>query len=134
MKTAAGDSRNDGYAWHGSSRVAIQPATPLFMPDVGLFTATEPVSKKIPVIIRYSVEVGGLPVYNESYDVATLAEELKKDRPKAEAFWLRRLNCAVEARDRAGFSAALTRCIADGECCDYGRDDCKAVDDLKEPA
>ena len=53
------------------------------MPDVGLFTATEPVGSDLPVIIRYSVEVGGLQVYNESYDVETLASELKKDEAKA---------------------------------------------------
>lgn len=53
------------------------------MPDVGLFSATDPVSKKIPVIIRYSVEVGGLPVYNESYDVEKLAEELEENEERA---------------------------------------------------
>jgi hypothetical protein len=108
--------------------------TPLdAMPDVGLFTATKPVSEKIPVIIRYSVEVGGLPVYNESYDVDTLAKEVKKDRAKALELWSRRLLCAVEARDRPGFSSALTRCIADGQCCDYGTQDCVAIDQQGAP-
>jgi hypothetical protein len=104
------------------------------MPDVGLFTATEPVSKELPVIIRYSVEVGGLPVYNESYDVAKLAEEIESDPAKAHALWLRRLTAPVEARNRPGFSASLTRCLADGKCCDYGRENCIAVDELCEPA
>ncbi len=100
------------------------------MPDVGLFTATEPVSKKVPVIIRYSVEVGGLPVYNESYDVDTLARELKEDESKAVALWVRRLKCAVEARQRPGFSSALTRCLVDGQACDLGTSNCTRIDEV----
>ena len=104
------------------------------MPDVGLFTATKPVSKKEPVVIRYSVEVGGLPVYNESYDVDTLSAEVAKDKAKALEFWSRRLLCVVEARGRPGFSSAITRCITDGQCCDYGTQNCAAIDELGAPA
>jgi hypothetical protein len=104
------------------------------MPDVGLLTATKPVPSSTDVIIRYSVEVGGLQVYNESYDVKALAKELKKDRKKVLQLWERRLLCAVEARDRPGFSSALTRCIADGNACDYGTHNCSSVDDLGAPA
>ncbi len=100
------------------------------MPYVGLFTATEPVFNSTPVIIRYSVEVGGLPVYNESYDVDTLAVELEMDEAKALRLWARRLKCVVEARHRQGFSAAVTRCLADGQCCDLGSLTCAQVDDL----
>lgn len=103
------------------------------MPDVGLFTATEALTKKLPVIIRYSVEVGGLPVYNESYDVDTLKKELEKDEAKALELWGRRLKCVVDARFRPGFSAALTRCLADGQCCDLGSENCTAMDDLGPP-
>ncbi|MDB6004313.1 MAG: hypothetical protein JWR15_1300 [Prosthecobacter sp.] len=103
------------------------------MPDVGLFSATEPVSKKLPVVIRYSVEVGGLPVYNESYDVDTLAKELKEDESKAVTLWVRRLKCAVEARHRPGFSAALTRCLADGQACDFGTGNCSQIDAVSCP-
>lgn len=109
-------------------------ATATIMPDVGLLTATDPVPKKTPVIIRYSVEVGGLPVYNESYDVDTLAKELESDRDRVHAFWLRRLDCAIHARPRHGFSAALTRCLADGQCCDYGKANCATIDTLGEPS
>lgn len=104
------------------------------MPDVGLFTATKPVPGKTPVIIRFSVEVGGLQVYNESYDVDTLAAEVAKDKAKALELWARRLLCVVEARQRPGFSSAVTRCIADGKCGDYGTADCVAIDDLGPPA
>jgi hypothetical protein len=100
------------------------------MPDVSLFTATEPVSPDIPVIIRYSVEVGGLPVYNESYDVEKLAAELEEDEAKAATLWIRRLKCVIAARHRPGFSAAVTRCLADGECCDYGAGKGEKVDSL----
>ena len=86
------------------------------------------------MIIRYSVEVGGLQVYNESYDVDTLAKEFKKDEAKALALWARRLKCPIEARDRPGFSAALTRGLGDGVCCDYGHENCKKLDDLGAPA
>lgn len=101
------------------------------MPDVSLFTATEPVAKDIPVIIRYSVEVGGLPVYNESYDVDKLAAEMKEDRARALGLWARRVMAPIEARQRKGFSAALTRAIADGHVCDCGADPCvKQLDGL----
>lgn len=99
------------------------------MPDVGLFTSTAPVPKKTPVIIRYSVEVGGLPVYNESYDVDTLAGELKQDPTRALRYWARRLTCAVAARKRSGFSAALTRCLTDGLSCDCGSLKCRPVEE-----
>ena len=35
------------------------------MPDVGLFMATDPLPKDYKVVIKYSVEVEGLPVYRE---------------------------------------------------------------------
>lgn len=103
------------------------------MPDVSLFTATEPVPADTPVIIRYSVEVGGLQVYNESYDVDKLASELKEDKSRALGFWARRLLAPVEARNRPGFSAALTRCIADGHACDWGADPGSVIDSLGVP-
>jgi hypothetical protein len=92
------------------------------MPDVGMFSATEPVSAETPVVIKFSVEVGGLPVYQESYDVDKLRHELDQDPDRAVAFWTRRLKCVVAARDRPGFSAALTRCLVDGRCVDHGFD------------
>lgn len=104
------------------------------MPDVGLFTATEPVGSDAPVIIRYSIEVGGLQVYSESYDVDTLAKELKKDEAKALYLWSRRLLCAVEARHRPGFSSALTRCLDDGLSCDYGIENCAEIDNKGRPS
>jgi hypothetical protein len=104
------------------------------MPDVGLFTATKPVSAGTPVVIRFSVEVGGLQVYNESYDVDTLAKEVEKDKAKALELWARRLLCVIEARKRPGFSSAVTRCIADGQCCDYGTEKCAGIDKLGPPS
>lgn len=92
------------------------------MPDVGLFTATEPLSPEIPLVIRFAVEAGGLPVYQESYGVETLAAELEEDEQKAVELWVRRLKCVIAARHRPGFSAALTRCLADGQSCDFGAD------------
>jgi hypothetical protein len=84
------------------------------MPDVGITTATEPLDPKYRVVIKYSVEVEGLPVYNESYDVAKLADELKRDPQETERLWFRRLHCVVECRNRRAFSASLTRCLAEG--------------------
>ncbi|RBP47782.1 hypothetical protein DES53_101581 [Roseimicrobium gellanilyticum] len=103
------------------------------MPDVSLFTATEPVPSDTPVIIRYSVEVGGLPVYNESYDVDKLASELERDKNKLLGFWARRLLCPIKVRHLHGFSAALTRCIADGHVCDGGADPGSLLDSLGAP-
>jgi hypothetical protein len=95
------------------------------MPDVGLFTSTEPLPKNYKVVIKYSVEVEGLPVYNESYDVGKLAEELKENEEKAVALWARRIKCVAACRHLHGFSAALTRCLTDGAACDCGHENCK---------
>jgi hypothetical protein len=84
------------------------------MPDVGLTTATEPLPKEARVIIKYSVEVEGLPVYQESYDVEKLAKELQENRDLAKALWFRRVECVVECRRLPCFSASLTRCLAEG--------------------
>jgi hypothetical protein len=84
------------------------------MPDVGLTTATEPLDPSYRVIIKYSVEVEGLPVYNESYDVAKIAKEIQEDESAVSELWLRRLKCVVAARHEPAFSATLTSCLADG--------------------
>jgi hypothetical protein len=84
------------------------------MPDVGLTTATEPLDPKYRVVIKYSVEVEGLPVYQESYDVDQLGKELAKDEKKVAELWLRRIKCVVAARDERMFSARVTHCLATG--------------------
>ncbi len=95
------------------------------MPDVGLFTATEPLSEEMKVVIKYSVEVNGLAVYSESYDVRKLAEELREDEEKAADLWLRRIKCVVACRKRSGFSSCVTRCLTDGHACDCGHEKCQ---------
>ena len=84
------------------------------MPDVGLTSATQPLPSDAKLVIKYSVQVEGLPVYQETYDVDKLAAELKADRSKFTALWLRRVECIVDARDQPAFSASLTGCLADG--------------------
>jgi len=85
------------------------------MPDVGLTTATEPLSPDAKVIIKYSVEIDGLAVYTETYDSAKLAEELAFDREKASELWLRRIDAVVRCRHQPEFSASLTRFLATGQ-------------------
>jgi hypothetical protein len=97
------------------------------MPDVGLFSASEPLGKDLKVVIKYSVEVEGLPVYSESYDVEKLATELEKDESKVKELWARRIKCVVACRKRRGFSSCLTRCLVDGQACACGIDDCDAA-------
>jgi len=97
------------------------------MPDVGLFTATEPLAKDMKVIIKYSVEVNGLPVYSETYDVEKLADELKEDGAKAVEIWSRRIKCVVACRNRPGFSSCVTRCIADAQVRDCGHEKCEPI-------
>jgi hypothetical protein len=82
------------------------------MPDVGLTTATNPLPKDAKVVIKYSVEVEGLPVYQESYDVAKLAEEIANDRELAKELWFRRVECVVACKSKEAFSASLTGCLA----------------------
>jgi hypothetical protein len=84
------------------------------MPDVGLTTASEPLPPDAKVVIKYSVEVEGLPVYQESYDVEKLAAELREDRESVKELWFRRIECAVACRHRSEFSASLTSCVARG--------------------
>jgi hypothetical protein len=95
------------------------------MPDVGLLTFAEPLPADARVIIKYSVEVNGLPVYTETYDVKKIERELKQDPKTVKENWLRRIKCAVCCRKRSGFSACLTRCLADGKCCDKGHENCR---------
>jgi hypothetical protein len=102
------------------------------MPDVGLFSAAEPVPSKTPVIIRFSVEVGGLQVYNESYDAEKLARNLEEDEVKAVTVWARRIKCVVACRNRAGFSACVTRCLTDGKCCACGHEEPVVIDSAGE--
>jgi hypothetical protein len=94
------------------------------MPDVGLLTFTEPLPADARVIIKYSIEVNGLPVYTETYDVKRIEKELKTKPQEVAKNWLRRIHCAVCCRKRSGFSACLTRCLADGRCCDKGHENC----------
>jgi hypothetical protein len=98
------------------------------MPDVGLTTAAKPLNSKLRVVIKYSIEVEGLPVYNESYDVEKLSAELEKDEDRTLQLWARRLRCAVACRDKAGFSSSLTRCLVDGQCGDFGFESCTPID------
>src|SRR5438067_6228935 len=98
------------------------------MPDVGLFTATEPLSKDMKVVIKYSVEVNGLPVYQESYSVNKLAQELEEDEERAVRIWARRIKCVVACRNRIGFSGCVTRCLEDGQCADCGHENAEVVE------
>ena len=84
------------------------------MPDVGLTTATQRLPKDAREIIKYSVEVEGLPVHQEMSDVDKLAAELKADRSRFKELWLRRVEGVVDCRERHPFSASLTGCLADG--------------------
>ena len=98
------------------------------MPDVGLLSSTEPLPASARVIIKYSVEVEGLPVYTETYDVKKIEGELKTEPEAVERNWLRRIKCAVCCRKRSGFSACLTRCLTDGKCCEKGHESPDNVD------
>jgi hypothetical protein len=102
------------------------------MPDVGLFKAAKPLDSDYKVVIKFAVEVEGLPVYQESYDVDTLAEEIKKDPERFATIWLRRVKCATHCRKRPGFSACLTRCLMDGKCGDLGHANAETLDDAGE--
>jgi hypothetical protein len=53
------------------------------MPDVGLRSAADPLDPNYKVVLKYTIEVEGLAIYSESYDVEKLREEIKKDEYKA---------------------------------------------------
>ena len=84
------------------------------MPNVGLFTSSDPLPPEALISIRYTVGVEGLPVYTEFYDVRKLADELKSDREGAVEAWTRRLEAPVHAREEPEFSAQLTAHIHRG--------------------
>ncbi len=79
------------------------------------------------MVIKYVVEVNGLPVYSESYDVEKLADELKEAEAKAVDLWSRRIKCVVACRKRHGFSSCVTRCLTDGHACECGHEKCEPV-------
>jgi hypothetical protein len=90
------------------------------MPDVGLTSSSEPLSSEYKVVVKYTVEVDGLPVYTETYDVEKLRKELESEEHTVREHWFRRIKCVIGCRTRRGFSACLTRCLLDGEICDEG--------------
>jgi hypothetical protein len=81
------------------------------MPGVGLTTTTESLDPSYRVVIKYSVEFEGLPVYNERYDLAKITGKMKRDADAVLRLWFRPLQCVVEARHQPAFSAHLTCCL-----------------------
>jgi hypothetical protein len=59
------------------------------------------------------VEVGALPVYSETYDMAKIAAEIASDRERVKELWMR-LEAVVHSRDKPGFSASVTAYLAEG--------------------
>ena len=90
------------------------------MPDVGLTSSVEPLKDDQKVVIKYTVEIDGLPVYTETYDVEKLHNEINSSEETIRAIWFRRVLCVIKCRHRPGFSACLTRCLLDGEAHDKG--------------
>jgi hypothetical protein len=78
------------------------------MPNVGLLEAGNPLPPEAQVSIRYVVEVEGLPVYTELYDVSKLREESAGNRDATVAAWVKRLDGPIECRDKPNFSAEVT--------------------------
>jgi hypothetical protein len=91
------------------------------MPDVGLTSAAEPLDPNYKIVIKYTIEVEGLAVYSESYDVEKLRREIKENEEEARANWFRRIKCVVECQNLRDFSACLTRCLLDGRSCPEGK-------------
>jgi hypothetical protein len=102
------------------------------MPDVGLTDFTAPLPSDARVIIKYTIEVEGLPVYSETYNVEKIARELEDDAEMVERNWLRRIRCVVGCRSREGFSSCLTRCLADGQCCAMGHAECAPAENASD--
>jgi hypothetical protein len=90
------------------------------MPDVGLTSSAEPLSDEYKVVIKYTVEVNGLPVYTETYDAEKLRKEWESDEQIVRENWFWRIKCVLGCRTRRGFSACLTRCLLDGKIRDEG--------------
>ncbi len=90
------------------------------MPDVGLTSSAERLKEEYKVVIKYTIEIEGQPVYTESYDAATLRKEVEADEQTLREYWFRRVKCVIGCRDRRGFSACVTRFLLDGKICDEG--------------
>jgi hypothetical protein len=41
--------------------------------------------------------------------------------------WVRGIRCAAACKNRAGFAACVARCVATGEVCDGGIDNCSGL-------
>jgi len=53
------------------------------IPDVGLTSSAERLKEEYKVVIKYAIEIEGLPVYTESYDAEKLRKEVQADEPDA---------------------------------------------------
>jgi hypothetical protein len=78
------------------------------MPNVGLHTAGDPLPPDATISIRYTVEVEGLPVYTELYDVRKMAAELEREPEGTLELWRRRLEGPIFARNEPHFSVKVT--------------------------
>jgi hypothetical protein len=96
------------------------------MPADGHTSSSEPLDPDYKVVIKYSVEVDGLPIYTETYDAAKLGKEVEADEATVRDIWFRRITCVVGCRNRRGFSACLTRCLLDGKACGESEPDLSA--------
>jgi hypothetical protein len=72
------------------------------MPDVGLTSSAERLKEGYKVVIKYSIEIEGLPVYTESYDAEKLRKEVEANEQTLREYWFRRVKCVIGCRDRRG--------------------------------
>jgi hypothetical protein len=61
------------------------------MPDVGLKSSAERLKEEYKVVIKYTIEIEGLPVYAENYDAAKLRKEVEADEQTLREYWFRRV-------------------------------------------
>jgi hypothetical protein len=73
------------------------------MPDVGLTSSAKRLKEEYKVVIKYTIEIEGLPVYTESYDAEKLRKEVEADEQTLREYWFRRVKCVIGCRDRRGF-------------------------------
>jgi hypothetical protein len=65
------------------------------MPDVGLTSSAEPLKEEYKVVVKYTIEIEGLPIYTESYDAAKLRKGSETDEQTLREYWFRRVECVI---------------------------------------
>ena len=65
--------------------------------DVGLTSSGERLKEEYKIVIKYTIEIEGLPIYTENYDAAKLRKEVEANEQTLREYWFRRVKVLLAA-------------------------------------